>query len=95
MATIARMTHDPDTRTYVEKRRAEGRTTKEIRRILKSYLADQVYCPPAETAASHPTWLDRHRETNCDEPYSLCSGRGWRSLVPHHGAWRRNRSGTS
>jgi len=43
MATIVRMTHDPETRAYVEKRRAEGRTTKEIRRILKRYLARQIY----------------------------------------------------
>ena len=43
MATIARMTHDPATRAYVERRRAEGRTTKEIRRILKRYLARQLY----------------------------------------------------
>jgi transposase len=43
MAVITRMTHDPDTRTYVERRRAEGRTTKEIRRCLKRYLARQLY----------------------------------------------------
>ena len=36
------MTHDPDTRAYVERRRAEGRTTKEIRRCLKRYLARQL-----------------------------------------------------
>lgn len=43
MATITRMTHDPATRAYVERRRAEGRTTKEIRRCLKRYLARQLY----------------------------------------------------
>jgi transposase len=43
MATITRMTHDPQTRAYVERRRAEGRTTKEIRRCLKRYLARQLY----------------------------------------------------
>ncbi len=43
MATIVRMTHDPATRAYVDKRRTEGRTTKEIRRILKRYLARQIY----------------------------------------------------
>jgi len=36
------MTDDPDTRAYVERRRAEGRTTKEIRRCLKRYLARQI-----------------------------------------------------
>jgi transposase len=43
MATIVRMTHDPDTRAYVERRTAEGRTRKEIRRCLKRYLARQIY----------------------------------------------------
>ncbi|MFT4084267.1 MAG: IS110 family transposase [Nocardioides sp.] len=43
MAVVTRMTHDPDTRAYVERRRAEGRTTKEIRRCLKRYLARQLY----------------------------------------------------
>ena len=43
MAIITRMVHDPDTRAYVERRRAEGRTTREIRRILKRYLARQIF----------------------------------------------------
>lgn len=43
MATITRMIHDPTTREYVERRRAQGRTTKEIRRCLKRYLARQIY----------------------------------------------------
>jgi transposase len=43
MAVITRMTHDPDTRAYVERRRAEGRTTKDIRRCLKRYLARQLF----------------------------------------------------
>lgn len=43
MATITRMIHDPATREYVERRRAEGRTRKEIRRCLKRYLARQIY----------------------------------------------------
>ena len=40
---LSRMKHDPETREYVEKRKAEGRTTKEIRRSLKRYLARKVY----------------------------------------------------
>ncbi|WP_394216453.1 IS110 family transposase [Brachybacterium vulturis] len=43
MAVIARMTHDPETRAYVERRRAEGRTNREIRRVLKRYLARQLF----------------------------------------------------
>jgi transposase len=43
IAVITRMTHDPETQTYVAKRTTEGRTKKEIRRILKRYLARQIY----------------------------------------------------
>lgn len=43
MVALTRMTHDERTRAYVEKRRAQGRTLKEIRRGLKRYLACHVY----------------------------------------------------
>ncbi|PRZ44279.1 transposase [Antricoccus suffuscus] len=41
--TITRMRRDPDTKTYVDKRRAEGKTTRDIQRVLKRYLARQIY----------------------------------------------------
>lgn len=40
---VNRMIHDPHTRDYVTRKRAEGRTTKEIRRTLKRYIARQLY----------------------------------------------------
>lgn len=40
---VTRMSHHPPTRAYVERGRAEGRTTKEIRRSLKRYIARQLY----------------------------------------------------
>jgi transposase len=43
IAVVTRMTHDPETRAYVDRRQAQGRTTKEIRRCLKRYLARQIY----------------------------------------------------
>lgn len=43
MAVVTRMAHDRQTRAYVERRRAEGRTPREIRRILKRYLARQIF----------------------------------------------------
>jgi transposase len=43
MAVVTRMRMDPQTRAYVERRTAEGRTSKEIRRCLKRYLARQIY----------------------------------------------------
>jgi len=37
------MTFDPETIAYVQKRQAEGRTKKEIRRCVKRYLARRIY----------------------------------------------------
>lgn len=43
MAAITRITYDTETCDYVEKRRAEGKTDKEIRRCLKRYLARRIF----------------------------------------------------
>lgn len=40
---MVRMVHDPETQRYVEKRRADGKTDREIRRVLKRYLARRIY----------------------------------------------------
>ena len=40
---LTRMRADPDTRAYVERRTAEGKTTREIRRCLKRYTTRQIY----------------------------------------------------
>jgi transposase len=40
---LVRMRHDTVTRTYVARRRAEGRTNLEIMRCLKRYVAREVY----------------------------------------------------
>ena len=40
---VSRMIHDPDTREYTERRKAQGRTTKEIRRSLKRYSCRHLY----------------------------------------------------
>lgn len=40
---VVRMSHHPATRAYVDRRRAQGRTTGEIMRCLKRYVARQVY----------------------------------------------------
>jgi transposase len=49
--TIVRMRMDPATRAYVARRRAEGRTTKEIMRSLKRYITRQLF---RTLAAAHP-----------------------------------------
>lgn len=43
MAAITRMTYDAETCDYVEKRRAEGKSDREIRRCVKRYLARRVF----------------------------------------------------
>lgn len=40
---LTRMRIDPETRAYVEKRRAQGLSDREIRRLLKRYIARQAY----------------------------------------------------
>lgn len=42
-AAITRMTYDSETHDYVEKRRAEGKSAREIRRCVKRYLARRVF----------------------------------------------------
>jgi transposase len=42
LVAIVRMTHDGETRESTEKRRAEGRTDKEIRHCIKRYLARRI-----------------------------------------------------
>ncbi|MFC6714309.1 transposase IS116/IS110/IS902 family protein [Branchiibius hedensis] len=48
---LTRMRTDPDTRAYIQRRQAEGKTTKEIRRCLKRYVARQIF---RTLAAAHP-----------------------------------------
>ncbi len=56
MAVVTRMRMDPQTHAYVERRTAEGRTSKEIRRCLKRYLARQIYRHLASAyTAAQPT----------------------------------------
>lgn len=40
---ITRMSSDERTRTYVARRRAEGKSTGEIVRVLKRYVAREVF----------------------------------------------------
>lgn len=42
-AAMVRMAHDEETKAYVEKRTAEGKTLKEIRRCIKRFLARRIY----------------------------------------------------
>lgn len=48
---MVRMVHHPQTRAYADRRRAEGKTDREIRRCLKRYLARRLYRHLNTTAA--------------------------------------------
>jgi hypothetical protein len=41
--TLSRLRYDSTTRAYAERRRAEGKTDREIKRCLKRYIARQLY----------------------------------------------------
>lgn len=43
LATVTRMTYDEEIRNYVEKRRAEGKTDREIRRCIKRSLVRRIF----------------------------------------------------
>lgn len=48
---LTRMRTDPETRAYIDRRLAEGKTNKEIRRCLKRYVGRQIF---RTLAAAHP-----------------------------------------
>jgi len=54
--TLCRLQRDPRTRAYADRRRAEGKTDREIKRCLKRYIARELYrrleSPPSALDAS-------------------------------------------
>jgi hypothetical protein len=51
---FTRMTHDPRTRAYVERRTKEGKTRKEIMRCLNRYVAWEMYKLLTDQPAGQP-----------------------------------------
>jgi hypothetical protein len=45
---MVRMVHRPTTRAYANRRRAEGKPNREIRRCIKRYLARRLYRHPQQ-----------------------------------------------
>jgi transposase len=43
VVVITRLRNDPRTRAYMERRLKEGRSKKEVIRVLKRYVAREVY----------------------------------------------------
>ena len=54
---INRMRSHPPTQAYVQRRLAEGKTERDIRRCIKRYLARHLY----RTSTRHPNRIDKHR----------------------------------
>jgi transposase len=51
---ISRMHSHPPTLAYVQRRRAEGKTDREIRRCIKRYLARHLYCTLSRNPGPDP-----------------------------------------
>lgn len=43
IVAIQRQRHDPATKAYIDRRRAEGKSDREIRRCLKRYIAREIF----------------------------------------------------
>ncbi|WP_417564229.1 transposase [Microbacterium sp.] len=68
----ARMAVDPETRAYVARRAAEGKTAAEIRRILKRDIARRVYHELSSDISLTPTISDQ-----ADEAGAVPARSGW------------------
>jgi transposase len=53
LVVLTRLRYDPATRAYAQRRRAEGKTNREIRRCLVRYVTRQLY-----RLLEHPAHLD-------------------------------------
>lgn len=60
LETVARvrLSYDPDTRAYKQRRLAEGKTTREVKRVLKRYIARQIYRHLTATSTASDHWRD-------------------------------------
>jgi len=76
---MTRLATDPATRAYAERRRAEGKTTKEITRCLKRYIARDVYNLLTKT---------RHVPNTTDlRPARLAAGLTLTDIATQLGTW--------
>jgi transposase len=54
VVAMSRLLYDPETQSYAQRRRAEGKTDREIKRCLKRYIARQLF----RQLETHPPPLD-------------------------------------
>ena len=76
---FTRMSSDERTREYVARRTAEGRSTREVMRVLKRYVAREIYPHLATTRRSGAAGLTRE----CPDTNRLSSERTVGLLLPN------------
>lgn len=79
---MVRLATDPETKAYAKRRRAEGKTTREIVRCLKRFIAREVYRlltnPPAVPDVSDL------------RPARNAAGITLATVAEHYGLWPTN-----
>ena len=68
LIVLTRLRYDPATRAYAQRRRAEGKTNREIRRCLVRYVARQLY----RLLEAQPSALTQHRWHVSGTPSARC-----------------------
>ena len=82
---MTRMRIDPTTQAYVARRRAEGKTDREIRRCLKRYIGvcRTLPCQAAEASGAWRVCSSRHmRRMTRFASWRLCARRASRRVLP-------------
>jgi transposase len=80
---LVRMRYDARTRDYVERRTAEGKTTKEIMRCLKRFIAREVYQAIVNPPADLPSGAEL-RELRTERGMTLSAVAGHIGTFPTH-----------
>jgi Transposase IS116/IS110/IS902 family len=73
---VSRMRSHPPTLAYIQRRRAEGKTDREIRRCIKRYLARHLYRALSAGTCPSPRRPDKHRSVRSTLACALPPGRG-------------------
>lgn len=87
---MVRLTDDPKTQAYAERRRAEGKTTREIVRWPQRYVAREVYRAPHRPACR--SRRERSRQPASPPASASPPSRPFRRLAHQHLTPRRGLS---
>jgi transposase len=93
MIALTRMRLDPATRAYVQRRKAEGNTTREITRRLKRYIARIVWTHLRRSQADHDRLRRPNRPIARGEPLSTPTQRAREARAEDPGLTARRAGG--